>query len=225
MISPGFLAPVSALVFLASLAALGLSLLGWSGFRGRRPVLARRCRLVAVALPLGYAMGMGLGSLSSRDLTLAAGVEKYFCELDCHLAYVVTAVRPLPGDPGGRVAVVVRTRFDETTISPRRPGEAPTWPAPRRAVLVLADGRQVSPLVDGASALPADLPSTPLTRELRPGESYETTLLFDVPGGVAGGRLWLADDLGVSPFLIGHERSPWHARVLLPLPTPALGVR
>lgn len=213
----GSLATLSALAFLGTVAVVALALLASAWFRSRNPVLARRCRLGALALPVAYGAGLGLASVRSREVTLAAGVEKYFCELDCHLAYVVTAVHPLPG-PDGRIAVVLRTRFDEATIGPRRPREAPTWPAPRRVALVLADGREVAPVIDPATVAAVGVPSTPLTRELRPGEAYETVVLFDVPAGDTGSRLWLTDDLAVSPFLIGHERSPGHARVLLPLP-------
>lgn len=214
-----FQAQLSALAFLGLLVVetLGLLALAWS--RSGHPTVARLSRIVVLALPVAYGLGLGLASFRSREVTLTPGAEKYFCELDCHLAYVVTSVRPVSGG-GGRLAVVLRTRFDPATISPRRPPEAPTWPGPRRVMLILAEGREVVPVADAGAVAALGLPSTPLTRELRPGEAYETVLLFDIPTGTTANRLWLTDDLAVSPFLIGHERSPGHARVLLPLPSP-----
>lgn len=62
-------------------------------------------------------------------------------------------------------------------------------------------------------------PTTPLTKELRPGESYETALVFDVPAGAARLRLFLGDDpLGVESVLIGHENSPMHGKIYFALP-------
>jgi hypothetical protein len=53
--------------------------------------------------------------------------EKYFCVLDCHLAYRVASITPAPGTLSkGRLWLrAVRTRVDETTMSARRPLEAP----------------------------------------------------------------------------------------------------
>ncbi|HEV2064075.1 MAG TPA: hypothetical protein VGS00_05955, partial [Thermoanaerobaculia bacterium] len=61
-------------------------------------------------------------------------------------------------------------------------------------------------------------PTTPLTKALRPGESYETTLVFDLPDGAANLRLFLGDPLGVENLLIGHENSPMHGKIYFALP-------
>jgi hypothetical protein len=66
-----------------------------------------------------------------------------------------------------------------------------------------------------------DSGSTPLTRELTPGESYTTTLVFDLPADEAPARLFLASDDPIDRLLIGNERSPFHAATLLALPDPS----
>jgi hypothetical protein len=72
-------------------------------------------------------------SIFSHDRTLAAGEEKYFCELDCHLAYSVQNVQRLKsiGDTvanGEFYVVTVRGRFDETTTAAWRPRDVPVTP-------------------------------------------------------------------------------------------------
>jgi hypothetical protein len=115
-------------------------------------------------------------------------------------------------------AVTVQTQFDERTISPRRGREAPLWPNPRYVALMDSAGARYAPspgLEDALGAL--GIRSTPITKELRPGESYQTVLVFDLPAGAAPARLVLQEDLFVTRFLIGHERSVFHAPVLLQL--------
>jgi hypothetical protein len=161
--------------------------------------------------------------------------EKYFCELDCHLAYSIIQVSvmdslgsgPAGQKPSGRFwLVTVQTRFDKNTISARRSLTEPTWPAPRRVALVSAEGERFPPIEDEDSNLAAlGISSTPITRELAPGASYTTRFVFDLPEEAVATGLLLTDDLVVSRFLIGHERSPFHAPTLLQLPSPSVAKR
>jgi hypothetical protein len=58
----------------------------------------------------------------------------------------------------------------------------------------------------------------------RPGESYQTTLVFDLPEGVQNPRLLLTDPWPVNRLLIGHENSFFHKKVYFRLdPAPAPG--
>jgi hypothetical protein len=213
---------LSALALLGTigLATLALVVAAWGLTHGNRP-LFRRGLGAAGGIAVGYAAVLGLVSLLSRERVLPPGAEKYLCELDCHLAYSVERVEPVRTAEGGKTtwAVRLRTRFDERTISPRRGREAPLWPNPRRLVLIGANGREYAP-ADGLAPLLGGLgeASTPLTRELRPGESYTTTVVFVLPEGVAPAKLALTEDIFVDRFLIGHERSFFHRPVLLALP-------
>jgi hypothetical protein len=163
--------------------------------------------------------------LFSRSVVKGAGEEKYFCEIDCHLAYRVVSVRsiePMPGEPGRVWAVELRTRFDETTISPRRGREAPVWPSPRHVALRDAVGATHEPLPGTEAWLQGHgLHSTPLSQELRPGESYTTTLLFALPDRTAPAHLLVEDADWINTLVIGSEESPWHGKVLLPIPAVA----
>jgi hypothetical protein len=192
----------------------------------RNRVLARRAMGGVLGLAAVYAITLVAVGAVSGDRLLQLGEEKYFCELDCHLAYSVTGLRPVTGvaEARGTVwAVTIQTRFDEGTISRRRWREAPLSPNPRHVGLVAADGNEFPPLRATPERLSnLGFTSTPLTQDLRPGESYTTTLLFDLPAQAIPASLDLVEDAFPTRLMIGHERSPFHGRALLALPaTPA----
>jgi hypothetical protein len=57
----------------------------------------------------------------------------------------------------------------------------------------------------------------PLSRPLKPDESYRTRLVFDVPQGARDLRLLLTDDSLLTRFLIGHENTVFHKKVFFGL--------
>ena len=199
----------------------------WTASRGW-PVLSRNLAFGTFGLILLYITLLAGGGLLSRGRVLPVNAEKYFCELDCHLAYSVTDVRVVDslgsGENGLRAngrfwLVTVRTWFDPNTISARRSLTEPTWPAPRSIALVSADGDRYQPVEDVDASLTASgIVSTPITKELPPGASYTSTFVFDLPEDAVATGLFLTDALVVSRFLVGHERSPFHAPTLLQLP-------
>src|SRR5438105_12484543 len=160
-------------------------------------------------------------SVASGERILARGEEKYFCELDCHLAYSVADVRraktvgdgPQAATARGEFYVVtVRTRFDETTISEHR-GNGELYPNPRRVTVYDEQGRAYPVSEEGARALAdAGGAGTPLDTPLRPGESYTTELVFDLPED-ARSPVLLINESDLPPrFIIGHENSFLHKK-------------
>jgi len=196
-----FPAPIAVLGFLAvtggSIVAC-LSILV-ALFLKKKPAAAwiAKASLVAIAL---YAILLLAFSFASKESVLAAGEEKYFCEIDCHLAYSV--VNTQWTGPTTYV-VTLRTRFDETTISPSRPKEVPLQPNPR--LIHLTD-------TDGSDYLLTATQGTPLTQPLRPGESYTTQLLFEAPGSFRSPRLFLTSQGWEETLIIGSENSPLHKK-------------
>jgi hypothetical protein len=57
--------------------------------------------------------------------------------------------------------------------------------------------------------------STPLTTPLRPGESYTTDFVFDVPRDARGLRLSITEDDPETRLVIGHENSLFHKKIYL----------
>ncbi|HKD16378.1 MAG TPA: hypothetical protein VKG23_00825 [Thermoanaerobaculia bacterium] len=211
------LSPLVALAFLGAgfVIVVGTVAAGIA-FAARRVRLAQWIAGAALAVAVGYGAFLVGASLVSRDRTLTPGERKYFCEIDCHIAYDVTSAEP--AGAGGR-AVTLRTWFDPSTIAPFR-GDAPLSPGPRTVYLLDDAGRRYDPSPEATAAWQkAHGGSTPLGRELRPGESYTTTLIFDLPPDARGPRLYVGDPPGgVEKVLIGHENSPMHGKVYLALP-------
>jgi hypothetical protein len=216
-------AALQALAFLATIALVALSVLVAIGFAiagraGRATILTT----IAAAALGAYALTLVAVGVGSRERVLGPGETKVFCELDCHLAYTVSRVRVVPAIDGRRARgayylVTLRTHFDERTIAPWR-GDAPLWPNPRRLRLVDSVGRAWTPDAAAQRAL-AEMSAagTPVETPLRPGETYETTVAFDVPPDVVGARLEVTDADPVTRFMIGHENSPFHRKTLFAL--------
>jgi hypothetical protein len=204
----GFLFFVAALVLVQSLIVRK---------RGR----AKFVVLVMLVIAGAYLGAILVFSLASHEKVLARGEEKHFCEIDCHLAYSVTNTRQSKtlGNPpnqttaqGTYTVVTIKTRFDETTISPRR-GNGLLYPNTRVLTLVDERGNKYSPSTAGQRALDASHSGgTPFVTPLRPGESYTTEVVFDLPAEVKASTLLINEGEWVTQLVIGHENSPLHRK-------------
>jgi hypothetical protein len=205
-----FPAPLAVIGFLA--AALGLfcgivaALVFWFA---RKPKFARVAAIaIAACAAIYFALLFGL-SASSRETALSPGQEKYFCEIDCHLAYSVVKVKAQPDAASIRYVVTLRTRFDETTISPSRPKDAPLTPSPREVHLIDSSGREYAPAVTAG---------TPLLTPLKPADSYTTHLEFTVPKNATGLKLLLhTTPAWPDHVVIGDENSWLHKKTYFTL--------
>lgn len=166
----------------------------------------RRAKFVmlVMAAVLGlYGSAVVAFSFASHYQLLTRGQEKHFCELDCHLAYSIVNVAPAAASADGMlVTVTIKTRFDETTISPAR-GNALLYPNPRAITLYDDRGNRYAPHSEGG---------TSFTTPLRPGESYTTDVVFNLPTGVKPARLLLNESDWITHAVIGHENSPFHKK-------------
>ncbi|HEV8384633.1 MAG TPA: hypothetical protein VGQ11_07155 [Candidatus Acidoferrales bacterium] len=192
----------------------------------RRWEPARRIFIGLAAISCLYGAMVLAVSLVSHETVLRAGERKYFCEVDCHLAYSVANVQTAKtlgsGDrqatsAGTFYVVTLRTFFDPETTSVNR-GNGVLHPN-LRMIRVLDDtGQSYAPSLEGLKAL--DVPAAkmvPLDQALRPGDTYETTFVFDLPDNAKNLRLWLTDPLPVNWVLIGHENSLLHKKVYFAL--------
>ena len=213
-------APIVVLLFLSSMLASMLAAAVFVYGAVRKQPAVRRWAAVGLASVLGgYATLLIGASLTSQDRVLGPGGKKYFCEIDCHLAYSVAHVERATAlgneRPAGTFYVIrLKTWFDESTISSHRPREAPLYPNPRQVYVEDASGRRFQPSAAGQRTLEeAGVASTPLSQPLIPGEFYVTMLVFDLPSGAKEPRLYLGDADPVSSVLIGHEESPLHRKI------------
>ena len=199
---------------------------GWA-FGGRG--LATKVFATTLLLASGYLAVLLSASFASHSYVLGLGQEKYFCEIDCHIAYAVMGVEKtkLLGDgansqtaAGTFYVVTIRTRFDEHTISPHR-GDSPLAPSPRVVTLVDDQGRRYDVSTRGEQALAQSLcTGKPMTEPLRPGESFTTHVVFDLPPGARNPRLLIESPTypsWIGLLLIGDEGSLFHKKVFLGL--------
>jgi hypothetical protein len=184
--------------------------------------LAQKIALVVMVLLVGYASVLLGASAASREQTLAGDQEKYFCEIDCHLAYSVVDIERAKIQASGATektadgilcTVSVRTRFDEKTISAHR-GDSPLTPSPR-AVSIVDDRGRIYPSSDESQ-------QASLAKPLRPGESYITKLVFNLPSDAQDLRLLITSPTEpgwLGRVIIGDEDSIFHKKIYLRLPS------
>jgi hypothetical protein len=217
-----FSAPLAVLTFLGACFVLAvLGLVAMHALVVRRYGRARVSLVMLACVSALYFGGLLAFSFASGGRVLARGEEKHFCEVDCHLAYSVVGVRRAKtlGEGSAQVTargeflvVTLKTRFDETTISPAR-GDGELYPNPRSVTVYDADGRAYAPSDEGTRALTASGASgTPIETPLRPGESYTTELVFDLPADARNTRLLVNESDLPTRFIIGHENSPLHKK-------------
>src|SRR5712692_4810492 len=138
-------APLAVMAFLGMALLLGaITLVMVVAFLTKRKWIGFSAVILALMFSSGYALVLAGVSLTSHEKTLAPGENKYFCEIDCHIAYSVVNFEEAKalGDelhqtlPTGRFVIIrLKTWFDPSTISEHR-GDSPLAPGPRRVVLV-----------------------------------------------------------------------------------------
>ena len=222
-------APVMVLLFLGSSFLLGISFLTLVYAAIRR---SKQGAIVGAALAAlvagGYSFLLFGSSLVSHEKILPRGAWKYFCEVDCHIAYSVADVQTAAAfgpetqqtsAQGQFVIVGLKTWFDEHTISPHR-GDGPLQTGDRLVLLHDDHGDVYLPSLRAQAAFDRmEGTSASLDRPLRPGESFTTSLVFDVPPNARGFRLLVADrpEDWLAYVIIGHEGSFLHKKIYLAL--------
>lgn len=170
----------------------------------RKPRRAKVVLMAICAIVVLYGCAVLIFSFASHYKLLARGEEKHFCELDCHLAYSIVNVAqsPIANSQSIATVITIKTRFDETTIASSR-GNALLYPNSRALILFDDRGNQYMSASEGG---------TPLTSPLRPGRSYTTDVVFNLPANAKPTRLLINESDWITRVVIGHENSPLHKR-------------
>ena len=216
-------APLVVLLFLATgLELSACILLLFYGAARRSSFIAMLAGGSAFTIAMGYLLLLAGVSFASSEKILPTGSWKYFCEIDCHIAYSLIGAETASAlgpdmqqisAHGKFIIVRVKTWFDKSTISAQR-GNGPLTPNRRKIVLLDDTGRSFPPAVGSqAVLLRFGSISAPLTQALRPGESYTTDFLFDVPKDARGLRLFITEDDPESRLVIGHENGLLHKKI------------
>ena len=205
-----FPAPLAVVGFLGACGAFSLAIAAVVIFwLARKRKFARYSAVALGALAVTYFALLFGFSAGSRTNILSRGQEKYFCEIDCHLAYSVTDVKAQADGNLNDYVVTLQTRFDQSTTSPNRPEDAPLTPSPREVRLIDSAGQEYAPVASSGTSL-----MTPL----KPAEAYTTRLEFRVPKDAGGLRL-LLNTIPAWPdhLVIGDENSWGHKKTYFAL--------
>jgi hypothetical protein len=216
-------APVVVLFFLGTIFTIGICFLVLLYAAVRRSVFFAKLGGGAIlAIAAVYFLLLTGVSFASSEEVLPAGSWKYFCEIDCHIAYSLIGAQTTDAlgpelqqvsAHGKFVVLRVKTWFDERTISAHR-GNGPLTPNSRRILLVDDAGRRFAPSPEGQATVGHPTSnSTPLTQPLRPGESYMTDFVFDVARNAQKLRLLITEDDPETRLVIGHENSLLHKKI------------
>jgi len=222
-IDPTMISHGAALAMLGAMFLCGASLFAalvlWLAGHRRG---AFRTALIAPSVVAIYAVTLVGVSLASRDRVHGRGEEKYFCELDCHLAYAVIGVSSAgalgenvgaPPARGRYWVVTLRARFDSTTIAAWRPRDVPVVPDTRELVVFDRSGRPYAPAEAAQAAMErSGAALSPLSKPLVPGQSALTRVVFDLPAGQQPGRVLLRDTELFHRIVIGDEGSFLHGQ-------------
>src|SRR6516162_819856 len=116
-------AHLSALLFLGCAALIFFLLVAAAILFFARRRWAPYPLIAIAAIVTGYGLLLAAFSYTSFDRTARRGDEKYFCEMDCHIAYSVQNVERAKSignvaAQGEFVIVTLRSHFDERTIAP-----------------------------------------------------------------------------------------------------------
>ncbi len=220
-------APLVVLLFLgAGFVTAVCLLISLYGAARRSKLYARIGGAAALGVISCYLLALCCVSVVSRKKVLPPGGWKYFCELDCHIGYSVSGVATTAAigpdlQPtlalGQFIIVRLKIWFDPRTISPHR-GDGPLTPNARRVVLVDAYDHAYAESPEGeAAAARTKNDAGPLRQPLRPGQSFEKDIVFDVPKGASGLRLLITEDDPETLLIVGHENSLLHSKIYLGL--------
>jgi hypothetical protein len=216
-------APIVVLFFLGTIFTMGICLLVLLYAAARRSAFFAKLGGAAIlAIAAVYSLLLTGVSFASSEEILPAGGWKYFCEIDCHIAYSLIGAQTAAAlgpemqqvaAQGEFVVVRVKSWFDQSTISAHR-GNGALTPNARKVFLLDDAGRRFTPSRQGQVAFThLTASSTPLTQPLRPGESYVTDLVFDVPRDAKKLRFLITEDDPETRLVIGHENSFLHKKI------------
>jgi hypothetical protein len=173
-----------------------------------RPV---RGLAIAIATCLSvYAVILIGVSLSSKTRELSPGTNKCF---DDWCATVAGArALPLPNAVDGKLLAV-------TLLVSNRARQAAFRPSQPRLNLVLPSGRELSPSGSGQLEFEKTAgPQEDLAKRLVAGDSFQTTVVFEVPAATRDASLVLLEGPAlVTRFLVGDENSFFHRKMVYPI--------
>jgi hypothetical protein len=158
-----------------------------------------------------YAAVLLVVSLTGETRVIALGTDKCFDDW----CATVTGARSIPNSKGfsGTKVVAVTLRVSN------RARQAAFRPSQPRVSLVLPGEVVITPSTDGQREFEKQAgPQDDLGKRLVAGESFQTSLVFDVPAATREVSVVLLEGPAVvTTFLVGDENSFFHKKIVYPI--------
>jgi len=177
-------APLTVVAFLGTAAFLAVaSAAALVAFWMRKKWIGIAATLLAFLFTCGYALVLVGVSLTSHEKTLAPGENKYFCEMDCHIAYSVVDFEEAKALAMNHSRLCRRALRDCSIEDLVRSGHylqasRRRYLNPKSTACCLVDEAGISSAITSGAGSPGQVARryAPLSQPLRPGESYVTEL-------------------------------------------------
>jgi hypothetical protein len=197
------------LFFLFLLATIVLTIL--LIYRKLRGKTIRPIAIAIIGCLLTYAVVLVGASLASRTRQLALGTDK--CFDDWCASVTGSRVLPTANAAAGNALVAITLRISNRA---RRAAFRPSQP---RVMLTLPSGDTLAPSEVAQrefekQAVPRDV----LGKRLLAGESFQTTLVFEVPASTRQASVVVLEGPAViTRFLVADENSFFHKKMVYPI--------
>jgi hypothetical protein len=194
-------------VFILAILALAAAIT----YRKLRRRSAQKLVLALVGCAFAYAVILMVVSLSSKTRQLALGTDKCF---DDWCASVLGA-HSVPGasNTEGSKSVAVALRISNLARG------AAFRPSQPRVMLVLPSGELVSSSVSALRGFEKQAgPQEDIAKRLVAGESFQTTVVFEVPSATSNASVQLLEGPSlITRLLVGDENSFFHKKSVYPV--------
>jgi hypothetical protein len=160
---------------------------------------------------LAYAVVLLGASLSSKTRQLAPGTDK--CFDDWCASVIGSRILPRTNSVASNELIAVTLRISN------RARQAAFRPSQPRVILMLPDGDTLASSEVAQSEFEKQAgPQDDLAKRLLAGESFQTTLVFEVPATTRQASVVVLEGpAAITQFLVGDENSFFHKKMVYPI--------
>lgn len=197
------------LFFICLLATVILTIL--LAYRKLRQRPTRGIAIAIIACLCAYAVVLVGTSLSSKTRQLALGTDK--CFDDWCASVTGSRILPKTNAAASNELVAITLRISN------RARQAAFRPSQPRVILMLPDGDTLASSEVAQREFEKQAgPQDDLAKRLLAGESFQTTLVFEVPASTRKASVVVLEGpVAITRFLVGDENSFFHKKMVYPI--------
>jgi hypothetical protein len=180
-------------------------------YRKLRGKPTRRIAFAVIGCWSAYAIVLVAASLSSKTVPLALGTDK--CFDDWCASVIGSRLLPRANAAPSSELLAITLRISDRAL------QAAFRPSQPRVMLTLSSGDTLAPSEVGQREFERQAgPQEDLARRLVAGESFQTTLVFELPATTRQASVVVLEGpAAITPFLVGDENSFFHKKIVYPI--------